>query len=280
MIFRRRGRFTVAAAALTLALIGTGCAQVTSGTPGAVLSLAGYVQQDAQSTLAQKSVGMRVSGSLTTDGQEVKISGLGQMQLADYAMKLSMQMTLAGQRVSMNELLVSGKLFMSLNADGQTMKDLIGKDWAEIDIPGGVQTSSSGVGNPMQILQYAAKNGAKVVSIGSATIRGVETKGYEVTIPRSVFLPDATAKINADKGLSPDVRARALQALQAMTPPVYDVWFDQTHKLLQRMRSQMSMDLGSISFSGAIVFDFTDYGVKADIQAPPANDVAPFPGTH
>src|SRR3954464_15030841 len=103
-------RYAAVAAAAVFTLVGAGCAEVTSGTPGVTLSVAGVVQAGAKATLSQKSAHFTIKGTFAEADQNISVTGAGDMDFAAHAMKMSMHMKIAGQSATITEILAGGAI--------------------------------------------------------------------------------------------------------------------------------------------------------------------------
>lgn len=259
-------RLGVLAAAGALAVTGCGAQSVSP-----VLSMVALVRDGAQATLSQKTADMTLSGKITAAGHTVNITGTGQSDFNAHAMKISMQMAVAGQKITEAERLVAGHMYITFDFAGHTLKQLTGSDWYELPIPLG-GPSSAGVGDPSQMLAMAQQEGAKVVSLGELTINGFQTAGYSVTPSRAAMIAQAKTKL---KYLPAAERPVVERTLATMTPPTVQLWFDKSDHLLRRMNTQMSLTFApGATGGGNVQFDFTNYGSPVDITAPAPSDVS------
>lgn len=279
MSIRRCRGVSLVAGLVLITAVSTSCAEVTSGTPAATLSLAGLVRDGAESTLSQKSANLILSGKISAGSQSITLSGTGQTDMSTNAMKVTMRMRVSDQAISMTEIIVGGHFYLSVVAPGGSMKQLTGHDWAEIKVPGGIQTGGgSGLGDPLQMLKLATSEGATITSLGSSTIRGVKTNGYSVAISKSAYIASVTKRLQ-QANISASDRSALLKTLESVPAPTFAVWIDPGQKLLRRMSVQMTVPIGS-GATGDVTFDFVNYGAKVSITAPPASDVETLPGTH
>ena len=136
-----------------------------------------------------------------------------------------------------------------------------GKDWIEVDLTAlasshGLDLGSLGAGisgeTPAQILDLLRGAGASVTNLGAATVGGVSTTHYRVSV-------DAAELVKA-AGLpfSPQGK-RATKTL-----PV-DVWIGTADGLVH----QVSLMLKHAAFSATL----SDYGTSVSVSAPPSSDV-------
>jgi hypothetical protein len=117
--------FCVALVAGILAFVVSGGSTTSSMQPAAL------VQAAAQKTLGEKTADIQMSGSVNADGLTIPISGSGQVDFAHQAVSLTMDMSIEGQSISINEIFVGGNDYERVNSAsfGGTQK------WIEIPIP-------------------------------------------------------------------------------------------------------------------------------------------------
>jgi hypothetical protein len=126
---------------------------------------------------------------------------------------------------------------------------------------------SSGLGagmnaSPQQQLESLESASESVAEVGPEQVGGVATTHY-------------TAVIDMDKALG-EIRDRAdklgellTKSMEGVANPTVDVWID-GQGLLRRETSVMSLpQLGSVSMA----MDFTDYGIRPQIEVPPESEV-------
>lgn len=256
----------------TLAL--TGCASSPAASRH-VVSLPDLVLTAAQTTLAQHTADLTLTGSMTVAGHTVQMSGTGVGNLSRNDLKMTMAMNLAGNKATITELFVNSRLYMAFTMGGQSFRQLTGHDWIAMPMVSGNGAGLSG-GNPMQALATLAQKGATVTSLGPSDIDGLTVNGYSVTPDRAAMLASAE-KALATAELPAAMRSAALQTLQASPTPTFKVWIDPAHNLLRRMTTSLGLNLPTgNSSTGSFVMDFTHYGVPVNITAPPANDVTSY----
>lgn len=267
MMMRLRSvRLGVLVGAAALALTGCGSQSVTPA-----LSMVALVRDGAHATLSHKTADMTISGKITASGQTVAITGTGQTDFSAHAMKAEMHMGVAGHTITMEERLVGGHMYMGMDFAGHTLKQLTGYDWYELPIPVG-SSSSAGFGDPSQMLALVEQQGAKVVSLGSMTIDGLQTTGYAVTPSRAAMLAQAKTKLTY---LSASQRALVERTIQNSAPPTMQMWFDSAQHLLRRMNVQMNLSFApGASGGGNVQFDFSHYGSPVSIPVPAPSDVS------
>jgi hypothetical protein len=126
---------------------------------------------------------------------------------------------------------------------------------------------SSGLGagmsaSPAEQLDELESASDAVAVVGHEQVGGVATTHYTATIDMGKVLDEIH---DHSSGLA-DLMEKSLQG--AGSDPSVDVWIDD-HGLLRRERSTIAMGvLGSISMQ----IDFSDYGIRPQIQVPPSTD--------
>ena len=136
-----------------------------------------------------------------------------------------------------------------------------GKDWVEVDLTKlasghGVDLGSLGSGasgeTPAQILGLLRGAGASVTNLGPATVGGVSTTHYRVSV-------DAAELVKAAGLPFSPTGKRATKTL-----PV-NVWIGTADGLVHRV----ALSLKHASFSATL----SDYGTSVSVSAPPSSDV-------
>jgi LppX_LprAFG lipoprotein len=139
-----------------------------------------------------------------------------------------------------------------------------GKQWVELDVSklgksAGLDVGQLLSGSPLQpsdLLSMLKGEGAKVRTVGPATVDGVSTTQYRVTID--------VAKALQARGASPLLGAAAAQA---PTIPA-DVWIGKDG-LVRRIK----VSYGVAHTHAAMTMDLYDYGAHVTIAAPPSSSV-------
>jgi hypothetical protein len=144
-----------------------------------------------------------------------------------------------------------------------------GKQWLKLDLSkfgkkAGLDLGSLGAGSqfqPSDLLGMLRGEGAKVHRVGPATIDGVSTTHYRVTID--------LAKALATKGITSPLLKTTLAQMKTATD---DVWIGRDG-LVRRIQTSYSLR----SLSGAprmsMTMDLYDYGAHITIAAPPSDEV-------
>jgi hypothetical protein len=141
----------------------------------------------------------------------------------------------------------------------------VGKRWIELDVSklgrsAGLDLEkllSASQVQPSDLLSMLESEGAKIRTVGPATVDGVATTRYRVTID--------TAKALQAKGLTSPL----LGDLAAQMPKVpEDVWIGKDG-LVRRIRVSLHLAQRRLEMT----MDLHDYGTPVTIAAPPSSDV-------
>jgi hypothetical protein len=144
-----------------------------------------------------------------------------------------------------------------------------GKQWMKLDLSKlgkaeGLdlnQLLSGSQLQPTDLLSMLKTEGAKVSKVGPATIDGVATTRYHVTVNM--------AKALEARGLSSPM----LAGMAAQMPDIpEDVWIGKDG-LVHRIKLAFSMQHQGKQVQMAMAMDLYDYGAQVTIAAPPASDV-------
>jgi hypothetical protein len=148
------------------------------------------------------------------------------------------------------------------------------KQWVKIDLNQLGMSSAADLGagqsgDPSQVLSYLRGLTGHVDEVGTDEIRGVQTTHYRAT----TSLQKALERL-------PEEQRKTLEAtvqnLGDTTIPI-DVWVDGDGRVA-RVATQYTMNVSGQSISADMQFDYFDYGTPADVQAPPADQVADLSG--
>jgi hypothetical protein len=145
-----------------------------------------------------------------------------------------------------------------------------GKHWIKLDVSKLGKAAGLDLGQllsgsqlqPSDLLSMLRAEGAKIRSLGSATIDGAATTHYRVTV-------DPVKALQA-KGASSLMLAGVAAQMPATVP--VDVWIGKDG-LVHRARFSVGLAQSRL----AMTMDLSDYGTHATISAPPSSDV--FDGT-
>lgn len=248
---------------------------IGAGGPGSKDASA-QVEMGARATLAEHTVAMEVSGSLTANGQSIPMSGSGFADLSSRLETLTMSFSANGTAVQETVLADGPSAYMQVveNDQNAIAQLLPGKHWVEMPL-GASASSVLGAGTPniLSQLQLLTQQGNAVVSLGSSTINGEAVTGYQVTITHEAMV--AASKRLLAKGGAEAQEMRALLSSISMEPPVIEVWLGADH-LLRREKVSMSASSIGNSVSGDVEVDFSNYGSPVTVSIPAAGDVATY----
>ncbi|MDH6111035.1 hypothetical protein P3T36_005939 [Kitasatospora sp. MAP12-15] len=166
---------------------------------------------------------------------------------------------------------------MYLGVDDQQAAQLGGKHWLKLDgngpagsLNGNFQALAMMI-NPSVQLAAAAQAG-QLSTIGSESVGGVSTKHFQSVMPTATL-------VAAVPNLQDSDRKAVLAALgQGGSTITSDFWLNAQHQLVQQKvvgsnGSSASPAAGAIN---ATTTQYSDFGVKVSVTAPPASDqVAP-----
>lgn len=254
-----------AAAGLAGACSGT-TAQSVTVTP------AQLVAESAHTTLAQKTADITVSGAVSVAGHHVPLQGTGIADFASHTMSMDVSASVSGMSMKIDELLVSGQLYMSGNFSGTSFKDLTGKDWISLPLPTNAQDLYGS--DPFAQLKVLEQQGASVTSLGQKTLGGRTVTGYSIVPTRASMLKAAQGELS-QMGFDQSEASQIQSLIQQSQPPTIVAWFDSSH-LLRQM--SMSLNMGGAATGGSVnmAMNVDHYGVPVHITAPAPSDVVSF----
>jgi hypothetical protein len=261
----RRGRWaTVAAAAAiaALAVVSAGC----GGGAASALAL-DPVASAATKTQQAGAARIRMALSLTSPqlqgGKTLDIRGTGAMDGTSSEFDFSM-----GSQGSMKEIFLRqhGDYVLYMQLPQLESQLPTSKHWIELDVSklgkaAGLDLSKLMSGSQFQpgdLLSMLKGEGAKVRSLGAATVGGAATTHYGITID--------TAKALQAKGLTSPLLAGAASTLPASIPA--DVWIGK-----DGLVRQIRLALGVAQSRMRMTMNLYDYGADVTIAAPPGSDV-------
>lgn len=284
-------RHVIAAAAAGALLLGACSAGSTTsgfGSPAKTgtggVGLVAYVGTVAKRTAAQVSADLSLTMDIHAAGQSVTVNGTGQLDFAHRAMTMTMTMSMGGMSGTMREVMSGGAVYVSMDMAGQSMKQILGKDW--LRVPLGSAATSSFTQDPLQLLdQLQQTSGVTVSPLGPSTVDGLSVDGYAVTVNNLAAVAGAKQRLGS-LGLSPEMQQKMLDVLAKAGPLHMTVYIDPAKHLLRRTTLDMNLDFGSVlgqeaskvgPVAATATLDFTHYGTPVHITAPPANDVTDMP---
>jgi hypothetical protein len=262
-------------AAGTAAAAALGVAAGGPVVPGAGMVPADFVVSSTQETVAQHTADLVVSGKISGSGEDIAISGTGQVDFASNSATLNLSMGASGTSLTTREVVVNGNVYVDLTVDGIGMSQLTGgADWVSIPIPDQNASSAFGTGsvNPLSKIQFLEEKGATVVPLGTSVIDGDVVSGYSVTPSRSEESEVIQREIDAGEIPAAD-QQQVLDELNQLGALTCNVWFDSSGLL---RRESVTIGGGASGVSGQVEFTYVNYGTPVSVQAPPASDVIGF----
>ncbi len=255
-----------ALAALCVTGAAGGCGSSSTPPNGAVVR--------AADTTAQ-APGYRLAGTMTIVNPRTGTIGMtmnGSFDRADRLGALDTVIDVAGQRLTVSELLSRLTVYMGSSAIPGAAALTRGKPWIEIDMSraiGAIGVSSLPTAtDPTQFVDYLRAVSSNTTKVGTETIRGVQTTHYRATIdldryPNLVPAAQRPSVMRSVKVLE--------TALGSHTMPL-DVWID-SHNLVRRIALDFGECVSNTSFRFGMTMDLYDYGPQSKPSIPPASKV-------
>lgn len=257
------------AAALALAALTAGCSKNTQ--ESVTVTPAAFVAESAHATLAKHTADVVLDGTVSAAGMSVPLKGTGQVDFATHAMSMEATETVKGHAIHLQVIEASGKVFMSISADGHSLSELTGKPWIELPVPSSPMDLIGS--DPAAQLRILEQQGATVTPLGHKTIEGISTTGYSI-VPSKATVQKSIQDAISQMGLTPGQLSQIQDAMQQLQPPTITVWFDSSH--LMRQTSVLLSLGGAVAASGSVGMNFVHYGTPVHISVPPASDAVSF----
>ena len=208
-----------------------------------------------------KSVAVRGTGAIDGTSSELTI-GLGSL-LHDTGLPVGANGSV--QEISLEQ---NGDYVLYVKSGLATAYLPGGKQWVELDVTklgksAGVDLSKMMSGSELQptdLLSMLKAEGAKVHKVGTATIDGVATTHYHVTVD--------TAKALQSKGLTGPLLSRVAEQTRSVSA---NVWIDKNGLVRRTAFGYSSPVAGGPRM--AMRMDISDYGAHVSISAPPSSQV-------
>ena len=272
VVARRRRRTVTALLAGTVLIVAlaTTAVVVLGGSSGA--GAEALVVSSVQNSLAGRSAHMTVDLSGTAAGQALSATGSGDIDFAANAASFSIDMTAAGQQLSMQEVVVGQTIYIGGQLGAAALAQVApGKSWMSVDLSSiasaaGQSAGSLGTGsNPAAMLRLLAERGNTVVPTGTSTVDGTTVQGYDVT-----FDP---ARIRSELS-NPSLPSWIRQATSSVDfgHLTMQVFIDGAN-LLRQMRMDMHMSVAGHDVAISETTGFSDYGTPVTVTAPPPDEV-------
>jgi hypothetical protein len=210
------------------------------------VSLGAAVAKAADKTVAKGSEHIALTGTFTTSGQTIRMTGDGDFQNEPMLGQMRLIVDVAGKQMSLDEVQQGSTVYMRSPLLASLLPK--GKSWASVDLQTktgkelGANLNNLAQQAPADILK-ALRDAGSVTKVGDETIDGTKTTHYRATIdPKKI------------------VQGVAAPTSQAV--PV-DVWVGQDG-LLRRM----TMSSGGT----AVTMNLSNYGEPVNVQVPSASE--------
>lgn len=214
-------------------------------------------------------------------GQSIDMTGSGAFDYRTPRGELSYRMQVpAVGAVGMDMRMVGTKLYLRLPRELVGAALPSGKPWFGVDLAESLEQAGLGgldltrQQDPAQSLQMLRAASTDVKEIGHANVRGVPTTRYAGKLDFRKALDAGIDRLElpeAERAKARDGMQALLEQLGAASVP-FEVFVD-GDGLLRRMTMQMSTKILGQRMSMRMSMDYFDFGVKVDVQAPPAADV-------
>ncbi|MDQ4098446.1 MAG: LppX_LprAFG lipoprotein [Actinomycetota bacterium] len=252
-----------AMAALALAL--TGCAS-DSGDAGEI------VRNAPDKTAAAGSARVAIDVSFSSSASPSTVTGEGIVDLEDKRGSLALDIGALGAGFGASSLetyLGSDGIFVRLPPTVLPgSRPWLKLDLATLATQAGVNFGSLGQlqsADPSQALQFLKGAVDDMDKVGDEEVRGTDTDHYRGTLD----LDRAAASVS-EENRGPLNEAKA--ALGTSRIPT-DVWIDDEGRM-RKMRMALDPDGDGPTPAGSVQFEMFDFGVEADIQPPPPDQVS------
>lgn len=229
------------------------------------------VQEAPDKTIAAGSARVALRVNFSTSGVAGVVAGDGVADLDNRRGALTLDLGSLGGTFG------AGTIDAFLDASGIFVKlppNVLpgGKPWLKLDLSAlstqaGINIGSLGQlrsADPSQALQFLKGAVDDMRDVGDESVRGTETTHYRGTLDlnraRSTVSPDVQPAVDS-----------AIQALGSATIPA-DVWLDEEGRM-RKMRFQIDTDGTGPNAPGTVEFEMYEFGVQADIQPPPPDQI-------
>ncbi len=269
---RRLGLLVVAAIVVTLSACGSGSGSTAAPHGRHAVEL---IAASADQAAGARSARMSGEITVTTKGETKTLPLDGAVDFGTGAFTFTYDLSQLGlpgaASTKIQARMVDGALYLNLGdlsggADRGLSALTGGKTWVKMDLGSlglGAPGSSGGLSeaNPSGLLDLLRGVGA-VKTIGTETLRGVETTHYRATIDPARALARTPAAL----------RGRVQRGLGAIggTIPV-DVWIDGDGRA-----RKIETDVDAKAATVATSIEYYDFGTDVSVTAPPASDTFDF----
>ncbi|MFA5885631.1 MAG: hypothetical protein WDA60_17405 [Acidimicrobiia bacterium] len=220
---------------------------------------AGFIARAAASTDEQESA--RIAMTMDVDGRVLEGDGV----IALDGSALEMTFSVPGQG-EIEERLVDRMLYMRMPGAAAE----VGTTWISMDLDGMLpeqqaDARASNGGDPSSTLDALRGANGDVETLGRDELRGGPATHYRVRL-------DAQAGLERAKAQFPGpLSDEQIEAIRNMDGEPVDVWIDDDGRVLQE-RFTVTMPQGRVRMT----MELYDFGVRADVQAPPASDTTDY----
>jgi hypothetical protein len=265
-------RWSMIGAALTVIVVVTFVVIGGSG-PGS-RDAAAQVMLGARTTLDKNTVKMTISGSFSSGGQTIPITGSGSADLSSDTESVTMSFDANYTAIAETFVAHGSSTYEQImeNSHNLISRVLPGKQWIQGPNRG---TSAGGLGletsNILGQLQIFAQQGNSVVAIGPSTINGESVAGYQVTLSQKSM--NAAYKRVEDQSRATAAAVKAYLQSVSFNDTVIKLWISKSHLLVSE-DVDISLSTGGTAVSGDLTMDFSNYGSPVSITVPPPSDVS------
>lgn len=243
---------------------GGSAAKPSRSSGGAERSPSQVVQATNKNTAEAGSAKVKITTSVSANGQSQTVNGSGVMNFGEGTSKLTLEQS--GQ--SLEQRVVDQVIYQKPPKGEGSLPG--GKSWMKIDVQKLRDSGAAGSGqvsDPSDSFAYSKSLSEKdVKKVGEEKLGGVDTTHYRVDLDI-----DKLAKGDA-------AQAKKLREQLGESVPV-DLWID-GKGLTRRQQIEMTAqptggakDSGSANKGKAkVVMDFSDFGTEVNVGAPPAGD--------
>jgi hypothetical protein len=237
------------------------------------------VLQALATTNAQETarVAMTVEMTGIPGGEEFGMTADGVMSLDGTLLDIESHVEAAGESLEMSMRVVEGVLYARISGVPNAPDGWMKMNPADLGV--GAADTLGTTSDPGQFLDYLYGVADSVQEVGREEVRGVDTTHYFASI-------DLTRAAESES-VPPEVRDELLQQIASLglaLPPIpADVWVDDEGRV---RKFEMLMDfgdfLGGFGGEGApamniiVTVELYDFGVDADVEPPPADEIIPF----
>jgi hypothetical protein len=204
----------------------------------------------------------RFSGFVVAGGQTVRLAGSGDFQQQPRRGRASFSISGGPVNASLDEVIDGTSLYLRSPLFARLLPQ--GKTWVTVDLQKigsklGVDVGQLAQTSPTDVLPALRKAGS-VKKLGTATIDGVQTTHYQAVVdPKK--LPGGSA----------------LKSVQVSPFPI-DAWIGTSDGLLRRLTLSETASAGGQSAATRWTMDFSNYGERVDVTAPPASETLDLTG--